>query len=50
MMHENARTQRTLARDDVFHVERAIAMVVATDRYLAEDAVLMVDVDMSLWM
>ena len=42
---KNARTQRTLARDDVFHVGQAIAMVVATDRYLAEDAALMVDVD-----
>ena len=42
---KNARTQRTLARDDVFHVGQAIAMVVATDRYLAEDAALMVDID-----
>lgn len=41
----DARTQRTLARDDVYHVGQAVVMVVAINRYLAEDAALMVDVD-----
>ncbi len=41
----DARTQRTLARDDVYHVGQAVVMVVALNRYLAEDAALMVDVD-----
>lgn len=40
-----ARTQRPLARDDVFHVGQAIAMVVAVDRYTAEDALRLIDVD-----
>ncbi|MDD9993862.1 MAG: xanthine dehydrogenase family protein molybdopterin-binding subunit, partial [Rhodospirillales bacterium] len=33
------KTQRPLARDDVFYVGQCIAMVVAVDRYVAEDAV-----------
>ncbi len=40
-----ARTQRPLARDDVFYVGQTVAMVVAVDRYVAEDAARMVDVD-----
>lgn len=35
----HGRTQYALARDEVNHVGEAIAMVVADDRYLAEDAV-----------
>ena len=42
---ENPRTQRPLARDDVHYVGQTVAMVVATDRYIAEDAALLVDVD-----
>ena len=33
------KTQHPLARDDVFYVGQCIAMVVAVDRYVAEDAV-----------
>ncbi len=40
-----ARTQRPLARGDVFYVGQTVAMVVAVDRYTAEDAIRMVDVD-----
>lgn len=39
------RTQRPLARDDVFHVGQPVAMVVALDRYTAEDAIRLIDVD-----
>lgn len=39
------RTQRPLARDDVFHVGQAVAMVVAVDRYTAEDALRLIDID-----
>ncbi len=39
------RTQRPLARGDVFYVGQTVAMVVAVDRYTAEDAIRMVDVD-----
>ena len=39
------RTQRPLARDDVFHVGQPVAMVVAVDRYTAEDAIRLIDVD-----
>jgi len=42
---KDARTQRPLARDDVFYVGQAVAMVVAINRYVAEDAALLVDVD-----
>lgn len=38
-------TQHVLARDEVNHVGEAIVMVVATDRYLAEDAVARIRVD-----
>lgn len=41
----NARTQRPLARGDVYYVGQTVAMVVAIDRYVAEDAAAMVDVD-----
>ena len=41
----HGRTQYALAKDDVFHVGQAIAFVVAEDRYIAEDAVALVDVD-----
>lgn len=43
-MHD-ARTQRPLARDDVYYVGQTVAMVVAVDRYTAEDAAALVDVD-----
>ena len=39
------KTQRPLARDDVFYVGQCIAMVVAVDRYVAEDAVRLIDID-----
>lgn len=39
------RTQRPLAKGDVFHVGQAVAMVVAVDRYTAEDAIRLIDVD-----
>ncbi len=39
------RTQRPLARDDVYYVGQTVAMIVAVDRYVAEDAVVLVDVD-----
>jgi carbon-monoxide dehydrogenase large subunit len=42
---KDARTQRPLARGDVFYVGQTVAMVVAADRYTAEDAALLVDVD-----
>lgn len=38
-------TQRPLARGDIHYVGQAVAMVVAVDRYVAEDAAAMVDVD-----
>jgi carbon-monoxide dehydrogenase large subunit len=41
----NARTQRPLARGDVYYVGQTVAMVVAVDRYVAEDACALVDVD-----
>ena len=41
----DARTQRPLARDDVYYVGQTVAMVVAVDRYVAEDAAMLVDVD-----
>ncbi|MBL8576366.1 MAG: xanthine dehydrogenase family protein molybdopterin-binding subunit [Mesorhizobium sp.] len=40
-----ARTQRPLARGDVYYVGQTVAMVVAVDRYVAEDAAALVDVD-----
>ncbi len=39
------KTQRPLARDDVYYVGQCIAMVVAVDRYTAEDACGLVTVD-----
>ena len=39
------KTQRPLARDDVFYMGQAIAMIVAIDRYTAEDAALLVNVE-----
>lgn len=39
------RTQRPLAREDVFHVGQPVAMVVAVDRYTAEDAATLVWVE-----
>ena len=39
------KTQRPLARDDVFYAGQCIAMVVAVDRYTAEDACSVVAVD-----
>ena len=39
------RTQRPLAKGEVFHVGQTVAMVVAVDRYTAEDAIRMIDVD-----
>ncbi|WP_254069845.1 aerobic carbon-monoxide dehydrogenase large subunit [Pimelobacter simplex] len=41
----HGRTQRPLARDDVYYVGQAIAFVVAVDRYVAEDAVSRISVD-----
>ena len=41
----DARTQRPLARGDVYYVGQTIAMIVAEDRYTAEDAAALVDVD-----
>ena len=39
------KTQRPLARGEVCYVGQAIAMIVAVDRYVAEDAARLVDVD-----
>ena len=39
------KTQRPLARDDVYYVGQCIAMVVAVDRYVAEDCARLVDVE-----
>ena len=41
----HGRTQRPLARDKVCYVGEAVAMVVADDRYLAEDAVGLIEVE-----
>jgi carbon-monoxide dehydrogenase large subunit len=41
----NPRTQRPLARGDVYYVGQTVAMVVAVDRYAAEDAAALVEVD-----
>jgi aerobic carbon-monoxide dehydrogenase large subunit len=41
----HGRTQRPLARDKVCFIGEAVAMVVADDRYLAEDAVDRIEVD-----
>ena len=39
------KTQRPLARDDVYYVGQCIAMIIAVDRYVAEDAARLVEVD-----
>ena len=39
------KTQRPLARDDVYYVGQCIAMVIAVDRYIAEDAVRLINID-----
>ena len=38
-------TQQALARDVVRYAGEAVAMVIATDRYIAEDALALIDVD-----
>jgi carbon-monoxide dehydrogenase large subunit len=40
-----ARTQRPLARGDAYYVGQTVAMVVAVDRYTAEDAVRLIEID-----
>jgi carbon-monoxide dehydrogenase large subunit len=40
-----ARTQRPLAKGEVFYVGQTIAMVVASDRYTAEDATRLIEID-----
>jgi aerobic carbon-monoxide dehydrogenase large subunit len=42
---QHPKTQRPLARGDVYYVGQTIAMVVAVDRYAAEDAVALIDVE-----
>jgi carbon-monoxide dehydrogenase large subunit len=42
---ENPQTQRPLARGDVYYVGQTIAMVVAVDRYTAEDAAAMIEIN-----
>src|SRR3979409_130310 len=42
---KNPRTQRPLARGEVYYVGQTIAMVVAVDRYTAEDAAAMIEID-----
>jgi CO/xanthine dehydrogenase Mo-binding subunit len=42
---KDARTQRPLARDDVYYVGQTVAMVVAVDRYTAEDAAALIEVN-----
>jgi len=42
---KDARTQRPLAKGDVYYVGQTVAMIVAIDRYVAEDASLLVDVE-----
>lgn len=42
---KDGRTQRPLARSDVYYVGQTVAMVVAVDRYTAEDAANLIDVD-----
>ena len=44
----HGRTQYALAKDEVNHVGEAIAFVVATDRYVAEDALARIVVDYEL--
>jgi carbon-monoxide dehydrogenase large subunit len=42
------RTQTVLARDEVYYVGQAVALVIADSRYIAEDAAAAVDVDYDL--
>ena len=42
---KHPRTQRPLARDQVYYIGQTIAMVVAVDRYAAEDAAGLIAVD-----
>jgi CO/xanthine dehydrogenase Mo-binding subunit len=42
----NPKTQRPLARGEVFYVGQTIAMVVAVDRYVAEDAVALIELEL----
>ena len=42
---KNPKTQRPLARGDVYYVGQTIAMVVAVDRYTAEDAAALIEVE-----
>jgi CO/xanthine dehydrogenase Mo-binding subunit len=42
----DARTQRPLASDEVAHVGQTIAMVVAVSRYVAEDALELIDIEL----
>jgi len=42
---EHPHTQRPLARGDVYYVGQTVAMVVAVNRYVAEDAAALVEVD-----
>lgn len=42
---KNPKTQRPLARGDVYYVGQTIAFVVAVDRYTAEDAVGLIDIE-----
>ena len=42
---KDARTQRPLAKGEVHYVGQTVAMVVACDRYTAEDAAAMVEID-----
>src|ERR1700722_9080741 len=42
---KNPKTQRPLARGEVYYVGQTIAMVVAVDRYTAEDAASLIEVD-----
>ena len=42
---KNPKTQRPLARGDVYYVGQTIAMVVAVDRYVAEDAAALIEVE-----
>ena len=41
----NPQTQRPLARDEVYYVGQTIAMVVAVDRYSAEDGAGLIDIE-----
>src|ERR1700758_4295890 len=42
---KNPKTQRPLARGEVFYVGQTIAMVVAVDRYTAEDVAALIEIE-----